>query len=84
MTVSGYLPSEEVMLSDDPGFDRRPNLFPCRVRRVLPVGRSHRVIVDLANGGSIEALLRSRSSPPRIGSSLYVSLPPEAIVLTTE
>lgn len=84
MALSGYLPSEEVHLSDDPGHDRRPNLFPCRVRRVLPAGRSHRVIVDLPNGGSIEALLRSPSSPPHVGSSLYVSLPPHAIVLTTE
>lgn len=84
MALSGYLPSEEVLLSDDQRSDRLPNLFPCRVRRVLPVGRSHRVIVDLPNGGSIEALLRSPSAPPRIGTSLYVSLPPHAIVLTAE
>ena len=82
--LSGYLPSEEVLLRDDPDVGQLPNLFPCRVRRVLPVGRSYHVIVDLPNGGSIEALLRSPSSPPRVGSSLYVSLPPHAIVLTTE
>ena len=84
VALSGYLPAEEVVLRDDPGLDRLPNLFPCRVRRVLPVGRSYRVTVDLSNGGLIEGLLRSPSSPPRVGSPLYVSLPPDAIVLTTE
>jgi molybdate transport system ATP-binding protein len=84
MALSGYLPAEEVLLGDGSGLDRLPNLFPCQVRRVLAAGRSHRIVVELSNGGLIEALLRSPSSPPRVGDSLYVSLPPHAIVLTTE
>jgi len=84
MVLSGYLPAEEVVLRTAAPTEPEPNLFLCHVRRVLPSGRSHRVFAELANGGIIEGSLRSPSSPPLPGTSLYASLPPESIILTTE
>jgi molybdate transport system ATP-binding protein len=81
--ISGYLPAEEVHLVERCPSDSVPNVFPCLVRRVLPSGRASRVLLELPNGCSIEALLPSATCPPRAGTSLFVSLPPDAFILTT-